>query len=216
MAHIWPTTTTNPFDCRAKYRLITQRSQVQILPPQPKPNKITCLYASPESANSLLAHLWPTGFCAFYLPKFSTAIHPYLDPDPRLHHGGAQENLRILFLRFSVSGVTVLVLHKVTFFVSLCQSLSPRTLCVALLCAKGAPNENPSGFINRLCSFRHACVYAGCHAQSCAGSRTARTPWYPAPMSSGMWCVKEDSRCQASAQVGELMQGALVWGRLAY
>jgi len=221
MAPIWPTTAANPFDCNTSYRLITQRSEVQILPPQPFPAKLSHSQTPLSFSDSDLAHLWPTGFfvfaALFSLLKFSTSFCAYLDPGHRLPHC-RPINIRVFVHRkFFLSScglfVTVLVRRTVTLFVFLCQSLSLRKLCVALLCAKGASNENQTGFIECLRSFHPARVYAGCHAQPCAGSRTARTPWFTTAMSSGVQCREKAS--QASPQVIGL-QGVSVRGRLAY
>lgn len=77
------------------------------------------------------------------------------------------------FLSIVVTLVTVLVRRTVTFYVFLCQPLSLRKLCVAHLRAQGAVNENQTGLSLRLRSVLPACVYASCHAQRCARSRTA-------------------------------------------
>jgi hypothetical protein len=121
-------------------------------------------------------------------------------------------------LSFRETLVTVLVRCKVTFYVSLAQPLSLRKLCVAHSRAKGAFNENSSGFILRLRSIRPTCVYASCHAQRCARSRTVRPSRRSYSVSPALWHPQGTgplARGQASQKVA-LSQGASVWGRLAH
>lgn len=149
--------------------------------------------------------------------KFSTAPCSYLDPDQRLplRH---LVNMGVLrhqefFLPTAETFVTVLVHRAVTIFVFLCQPLSLRKLCVAHSRAKGAFNENSSGFVLRLCSFQPTRVYACCHAQPCAGSRAVWAAWCSTAMSSALWSQRF-GQARPSSKVDPL-QGASVWGRLA-
>lgn len=158
-----------------------------------------------HSCDLALLELARTLFCGYLCRMADSRLE-----DKRLAYG------KKLLLFLSGTLVTVLVRRIVTLYVSLCQTLSLRKLCVAHTRAKGAFRENSSGFISRLCSFHPACVYADCHAQSCASSRTARAPWITAPMSSGVWCFEKAAYRKASAQIAELMPGAPVWGCLAY
>jgi hypothetical protein len=204
--------------------LITQRSQVQILPPQPIPTKLRHSQTPLSSSDSRLAHLWPTGFLPQQPPiskladtyfqrfcgYFCQVEHCRLE-DKRLP---TLENKR---LSFPVTLVTVLVRRTVTSDVLFCQPFSLRKLCVAL-CAQGAlKNENPSGFSCRLRSVLPLRVYAVCHAQSCERSRASRPGRRTISVSSALWCPQGTGPVagQASQEVAP-SQGASAWGRPAH
>jgi hypothetical protein len=221
LAPIWPTTATNPFDCSVTDRLITQRSQVQILPPQPIPAKSAYFTPPLSSSDSGLAHLWPTGFSAFSLRNFSTAFHPYLTLQDGLQHRrlaniGVSVHQKF-FLPPCKLFVTVLVRQTVPLFVFLGHAASLHRLCVAHLCAKGVSNEKPIGFVLRLCSGSSlVCVYACWHAQRCASSRTRPGRRSASVSPSLSRPTGRQAGRKESPQEVTLMQGASVWRRLAY
>jgi hypothetical protein len=152
---------------------------------------------------------------------FSTASSSYVSPGPHLPHRRVVDKglpcHRKFLLSFPMTLVTVLVRSKVTSPALYCQHLSLRKLCVAHSRAKGAFNENSSGFILRLCSCSGpVCVYACCHAQRCVSSRTrpgrssnSVSPRLRFPQGAGTFAG------QASQEV-DPVQGASIRGRLAY
>jgi hypothetical protein len=180
-----------------------------------------------SAKNATRGHKLGTLFCrTFYIhfpfrrpllpSKFSTCPCAYLNPDHRLSQCrlaniGVTCHQRFC-LSFPVSVVTVLIRRTVTFYVFLGQRLSLRKLCVAHSRAKGAFSENSSGFILRLC-YRHARVYAYCHAQLCAGSRAVRASRSSTSVPPALQRQRQPQTC--AAQEVDLSQGASVWGRLA-
>jgi hypothetical protein len=151
---------------------------------------------------------------------FSTASSHYVSSGPHLALRRIVDKGLPRHQRFSLSFretlVTVLVRSKVTLHVLLGHSLSLHRLCVAQ-CAQGdLKNENPSGFVNRLCSVLPLRVYAVCHAQFCERSRASRpgrrsnsvSPRLRCPQGAGTFAG------QASQKVAP-SQGASAWGRLA-
>jgi hypothetical protein len=207
-----PTKSNKPIDFNSNYRLITQRSRVQIPPPQPNLNKIARPCPPLISLSGRIAPQLPQGFSTPHIAYLTlvSGLPLCRAADKRLACH------RKFSLSFPVTLVTVLVRSKVTLHALHCQPLSLRKLCVAHTRAQGAFNENSSGFILRPCSVQPLCVYADCHAQSCARSRTrpgrsthSVSPRLRFPQGAGPVAG------QASQEVA-LSQGASSWGRLAH
>jgi hypothetical protein len=208
-----PTKSNKAFDFNTNYRLITQRSRVQIPPPQPNPNKIDHPRPPQISLSGRIAPQLPQGFstpCTAYL-TLASGLPLCGVADKRL------PSHRKFLLSFSVSAVTVLVRRLLDSNVIPCRPFSLRKLCVAHSRAKGAFNENSSGFILRLCSVQPLRVYAGCHAQPCVRSRASRPGWRSNSVSPRLQLPQGAGPVagQASQEV-VLSQGASSWGRLAY
>lgn len=214
LAHFKPTTNVNSCYQKATGLLITQRSRVQIPPPQPNPAKSIHPRSLPTSAIGYLAPLWPTAFSPgrdiFRSLKFSTLQDFY---PPEIQCDVVDTRLALCQkYSFPMSHKVCTFMVRCTHFVLLFLRwlVSLFSLCVALLCAIGDRNEITSSFICRFgsragCRLPRVCVDASFRRTCACSARASRRSPAVSPV---LWPFRKEEVAR--------QHGASVRGRLAH